>query len=114
MQTLEEKIILAAARAPKLDAEIFNGIKRKFLRLESGNKHIPTTAELLKSYHNLVQKNKLKPNVRIEQSLVKRAIRTLSGVSIVTVLTKPFPCPGNCVYCRHVLHRPDPPLPGSG
>lgn len=99
MQTLEEKIILAAARAPKLDAEIFNGIKRKFLRLESGNKHIPTTAELLKSYHNLVQKNKLKPNVRIEQSLVKRAIRTLSGVSIVTVLTKPFPCPGNCVYC---------------
>ena len=29
----------------------------------------------------------------------KRAVRTSSGVSIITVLTKPFKCPGNCVYC---------------
>ncbi len=99
MPNLEEKILLHAARAKKLDAEIFNSIKRKFLRVETGIKHIPTTAELLKSYHNLVQKNKLKPNTKIEQALVKRAVRTLSGVSIVTVLTKPFPCPGQCIYC---------------
>lgn len=99
MPTLEEKIIIAASRAKKLDAEIFNSIKRKFLRVETGKKQIPTTAELLKSYHNLVQKNKLKPNTKIEQALIKRAVRTLSGVSIITVLTKPFPCPGNCVYC---------------
>jgi len=31
--------------------------------------------------------------------LRKRAIRTLSGVAPVTVLTKPYPCPGRCVYC---------------
>ena len=28
-----------------------------------------------------------------------RAVRTLSGVAPVTVLTKPWPCPGECVYC---------------
>lgn len=99
MTNLDEKIIFYAARAKKLDAEIFNSIRRKFLRVETGIKHFPTTAELLKVYHNLVKKNKLKPNARIEQALVKRAVRTLSGVSIITVLTKPFPCPGNCVYC---------------
>jgi len=99
MPNLEEKIIFYAAHAKKLDAEIFNSIRRKFLRTETGLKHIPTTAELLKAYHNLVVKNKLKPNPKIEQALIKRAVRTLSGVSIVTVLTKPFPCPGNCVYC---------------
>ncbi len=29
----------------------------------------------------------------------KRRVRTLSGVAIIAVLTKPFPCPGQCVYC---------------
>lgn len=31
--------------------------------------------------------------------LKKRAIRTLSGIAPVAVLTKPYPCPGNCAYC---------------
>ena len=99
MENLAEKIVLKMAKTPKLDPEKINTIKRIFLRTEKGKKHIPTTAELLKSYHKLVRKNKLKPNLKIEQVLIKRAIRTLSGVSIITVLTKPFPCPGKCVYC---------------
>ncbi len=40
---------------------------------------------------------------RHDQALVrllrKRDIRTLSGIAPVTVLTKPYPCPGRCVYC---------------
>lgn len=31
--------------------------------------------------------------------LKKRSIRTMSGIAPVAVLTKPFPCPGKCVYC---------------
>jgi len=31
--------------------------------------------------------------------LKKRAVRTMSGIAPVAVLTKPFPCPGKCVYC---------------
>jgi len=26
-------------------------------------------------------------------------MRSLSGVSVITVLTKAYPCPGNCIYC---------------
>lgn len=29
----------------------------------------------------------------------KRAVRTISGVTPIGILTKPFPCPGKCVYC---------------
>ena len=29
----------------------------------------------------------------------KRAVRTVSGVSPIGILTKPYPCPGRCVYC---------------
>lgn len=106
MENLAEKIVLKMAKTPKLDPEKINTIKRIFLRTEKGEKHIPTTAELLKAYHKLIEKNKLKPNQKIEQALVKRAIRTLSGVSIITVLTKPFPCPGKCIYCPTDVRMP--------
>lgn len=35
-----------------------------------------------------------------------RPVRTLSGVTPVTVLTKPFPCPGTCVFCPSDVRMP--------
>ncbi len=35
----------------------------------------------------------------LEQILQKRSVRTISGVSPIGILTKPYPCPGKCVYC---------------
>lgn len=35
----------------------------------------------------------------LEKLLRKRAVRTISGVSPIGILTKPYPCPGKCVYC---------------
>ena len=35
-----------------------------------------------------------------------RPVRTQSGVTPVTVLTKPFPCPGKCVFCPNDVRMP--------
>ena len=35
-----------------------------------------------------------------------RPVRTLSGVTPVTLLTKPFPCPGKCIFCPNDLRMP--------
>ena len=35
----------------------------------------------------------------LKRLLRKRAIRTMSGIAPLAVLTKPFACPGHCVYC---------------
>ncbi len=35
----------------------------------------------------------------INQLLKRRKTRTISGVSVIAIMTKPLPCPGNCVYC---------------
>lgn len=56
-------------------------------------------ANLIVTYKHLLKKGVIKPNKKFEQLLTKRAVRTLSGVSVITVLTKPFACPGNCIYC---------------
>jgi len=35
----------------------------------------------------------------LQKLLQKRSVRTISGVSPIGILTKPYPCPGRCVYC---------------
>jgi len=35
----------------------------------------------------------------LRKILRKRAVRTMSGIAPVAVLTKPYPCPGKCAYC---------------
>ncbi len=69
---------------------------------------IPTNIQLLKAYHQLVQDKKIAKNKTIEKLLRKRAIRSQSGIVAVQVLTKPFWCPGKCIFCPN-----DPEMPKS-
>ncbi len=59
----------------------------------------PTNIELLETYRRMVKNKKIKPDKNIEKILVTKKIRTLSGVAVVAVLTKPYACPGKCLYC---------------
>lgn len=43
----------------------------------------------------------------IIQILKRRTTRTISGVSVIAIMTKPLPCPGNCVYCPGQDSQPD-------
>ena len=35
-----------------------------------------------------------------------KPVRTMSGVTPITVLTKPFPCPGTCIFCPNDVRMP--------
>ena len=35
----------------------------------------------------------------LKKALITKPTRTLSGVSVVAIMSKPAPCPGNCHYC---------------
>jgi elongator complex protein 3 len=59
----------------------------------------PTNIEILEVYRKMVKNKKVKPNKNIENLLITKNIRTLSGVAVIAVLTKPYACPGTCVYC---------------
>lgn len=96
--TVSEKIILACSKKQPADLDRLNALKRNVLR-SFKSAGVPTTAELLKAYHKLLKNKKVKKSPALEKLLIKRGVRTLSGVSVITVLTKPFPCPGKCVYC---------------
>lgn len=42
----------------------------------------------------------------LKNVLKKRPMRSLSGIISITVLTKPFPCPGRCVFCPVDVRMP--------
>jgi elongator complex protein 3 len=67
---------------------------------------IPTNIKLLKSYHNIIASNKNKKSLILENILKTRKIRTLSGIVAITVITKPYPCPGKCLYCPQEKNMP--------
>lgn len=66
----------------------------------------PLNSDLLKVYHQLLKNKKIKQDKSLERLLRKREIRTLSGVAVITVITKSYPCPGKCIYCPNELGMP--------
>lgn len=60
-----------------------------------------TNVDLLKAYHKLSEKEKSNIEARdfLENLLKTKQMRSLSGVAVISVLTKPYPCPGRCLYC---------------
>lgn len=60
---------------------------------------IISNVRLLKEYHIFCKKQRTKPDKILSSLLKKRQVRSLSGVAVVSVLTKHYPCPGKCLYC---------------
>lgn len=66
----------------------------------------PTNIELLREYRKMRAEGKLTPSETIEKALITKEVRTESGVAIVAILTKPYPCPGKCAYCPDEKEMP--------
>ncbi len=61
--------------------------------------NIPSNAIILKAYNELLKEKEIKEDKNIKHLLIKRAIRTMSGIAPVAILTKPYECPGKCAFC---------------
>ena len=61
---------------------------------------------LVAAYHEMVRNNEMPSDARLLERLRMKPMRTLSGVTTVTVLTKPYPCPGKCIFCPTDVRMP--------
>lgn len=97
MDSLYDNYIISAINElPETQAD-FLQLKKKLSK--QFKLPIPTNADLRDRYNTLVIKKKVKQSKAFEKILLSRAIRTQSGVAVVAVLTKSYPCPGKCIYC---------------
>jgi len=87
----------------KTSAEFF-ALQRKVSK--KSQQPFPKNIYLLKAYRELTKNSKIKPNYELENLLKTRKIRSLSGIASITVITKPYPCPGKCLYCPDEIDMP--------
>ncbi len=67
--------------------------------------------ELVRGYRALCERGVLTFDRETLRRLQMKPVRTLSGVAPLTVLTKPYPCPGECLFCPDDARMPKSYLP---
>ena len=88
-----KELIRGRAKSPNDLRRIKSSVSKKL------KVYFPKNIDLLKSYLNLLEKKEIKKSTAIENLLRIRSVRSLSGIVNISVLTKPFPCPGKCIFC---------------
>ncbi|MBW4437043.1 MAG: tRNA uridine(34) 5-carboxymethylaminomethyl modification radical SAM/GNAT enzyme Elp3 [Pleurocapsa minor GSE-CHR-MK-17-07R] len=62
--------------------------------------------DLLRAYRQFAGEALPAHDPAVIERLRMKPVRTRSGVTPVTVLTKPFPCPGECIFCPNDVRMP--------
>ena len=66
---------------------------------------------LVAAYNEMVENGEMDADGELLARIRMKPVRTLSGVTTVTVLTKPYPCPGKCIFCPDDVRMPKSYLP---
>jgi len=106
MKLLEEIIFeLSKLSEDQLTNENLHQIKKNITKKYNVTA-LPTNIQLQKKYQELVNLWKIKENKALKFLLMKRKVRSLSGIVPIQVLTKPWPCPGKCIFCPDEARMP--------
>jgi len=101
-----EKELLAIIRAIGALPEA-SGLDRILRRHPKNGDAMFSKSELIAGYRHLASRHEdlIEPRRFLDRVRMK-PVRSLSGVTPVTVLTKPFPCPGKCIFCPNDVRMP--------
>ena len=92
------------AALPDLDPRSLDRIVKRHPRQGCG---LFSKSEIIAGYRALGAADRWRlDEVRFVARLRMRPVRTLSGVTPVTVLTRPHPCPGRCIFCPNDVRMP--------
>ena len=97
------ELIGALARLRPLTGKRYNHTMQAFAR-----RGLPwlSKGQVLAAYERLCAAGYLEFDPDLRAHLQMKPMRTQSGVSVVTVLTKPYPCPGQCIFCPTDVRMP--------
>lgn len=88
-------LITAAAATEPWDAHALSRLLRRHTRATGQF----AKDQVVAAYRRFCEQGVLVFDRDTLRRLQMKPVRTLSGVATVTVLTKPFPCPGECIFC---------------
>ena len=90
--------------AESLDSSAYEKVVRRYPKDGRG---FFSKSEIIRGFRHLNQKLGWDLDERpILEKLRMKPVRTQSGVAPVTVLTRPYPCPGRCIFCPSDVRMP--------
>ena len=81
-------------------------IERILRRHPKGGRGFFSNSELIRGFRYLKRQGLAVDEQSLVRKLRMKPVRTRSGVAPLTVLTKPFPCPGRCIFCPSDVRMP--------
>jgi elongator complex protein 3 len=97
-------ILRQVAARPTISRYDLDALLRQHPMPDSGN--IYSRDVLIRAYRAFVGTDLPPFDPAVLEALRLKPMRTHSGVTPVTVLTKPFPCPGECIFCPNDVRMP--------
>ncbi len=86
-------------------------VARLFARYPKDGSGLFAKDQLVQAYRELIARGELPASRETLARLRAKPTRTLSGVAPVAVLTKPYPCPGECIFCPEFPGMPKSYIP---
>ncbi len=99
-----EQLVYRAIDRGVTDVKQLKKLKGEIAK-EFGIGMVPNSS-IVSKYSQLINEGALERDDALWTLFSKRNIRNLSGVAVITVLTKPYFCPGRCVYCPTEARMP--------
>jgi elongator complex protein 3 len=93
-----DAIINSALSSKMRDKNDFQKIQNEIYKRYKLSKPL-ASIEILDRYNERIKSWELQENNTFKKILRKRWVRSLSWVTVISLLTKFFGCPGKCVYC---------------
>lgn len=79
---------------------------KKDLASEYKLSKLPSNASIMVEYQRMLHSGQIQARPDVVKLLTKRWVRSQSGIVPVQVLTKPFWCPGKCIFCPNDFTMP--------
>jgi len=92
-----EDLLLEALKSKIQDQKSLQALKNSFSLKHKISS--PSNVSLIKTYRKLLDEGKIKDSESFFNLIIKRKVRSESGIANVTVLTKHYKCPGKCIFC---------------
>jgi elongator complex protein 3 len=102
-EALYVALIEALAAERPLTGQKYNRTMRLFVR-----RGLPwlNKGQVLDAYERLCAQGYMSFEAEVRTALQMKPTRSQAGVTVVTVLTKPYPCPGDCIFCPTDVRMP--------
>ncbi len=97
-------VIAELRELDRFDERSFNRVLRRYPKDGSG---LFSKSEIVRGFRHLREaRGWTEGEERFLERIRMKPVRTASGVAPVTVLSKPYPCPGKCIFCPSDVRMP--------